>query len=424
MKKQETKSPVILFLGLEQEIESGLRQLLKSRVKRFITTQTRNDVLDMLKTAHVDIFVWNRSTEKNSGMSFLQEVLKNRPELKMVVKSTDPDWELAIAFIRAGVDQYLRNHPKRESFVYAVEMTVLKWYAEKEESGSLRRVMAENHPPRVLVVEDNAVNMELMVLMLEKTGCSVDTATQGQKALSRIAERDYDLVLMDLHMPVMDGLETVKAIRKMKGKKSRIPVIAFTAHISEEERQNCLRNGMNDCMVKPTTKEILLALIQKYIYHTGYPRENGKSGEEGQAPESWLEFSGSDEQQSQYPVIDESVLFDFSDGDSSVIEKFIGLFMEESTKEISLLEKALEDQDITEVEKLAHSIKGAAAEVGGKRLSYVARNMEKAAENKDLVFCQAILEPLKSEWENVKKYLLHNFICKEGDQPDDQTRKR
>jgi CheY-like chemotaxis protein/HPt (histidine-containing phosphotransfer) domain-containing protein len=304
-------------------------------------------------------------------------------------------------------------------------MTVLKWYAEKDESGSWRRTGAKNFPPRVLVVEDNAINLELIVLLLEKTGCIADTATQGKKALYRIAEKDYDLVLMDLQMPVMDGLETVKAIRKMEGKKSRIPVIAFTAHMSEEERQNCLKNGMNDCMVKPITKEALLTLIQKYILHAGHPRENDERGEEkGQAPENRHESPIWDEQQSHYPVIDESVLLDFSDGDSFVIEKFIGLFMEESTKEVSLLEKALEERDITEVEKLAHSIKGAAAEVGGKRLSAMARNMEKAAENKDLVFCQAILEPLKAEWENVKKYLLYNFIRKEGKQPDDHTRKR
>jgi two-component system sensor histidine kinase BarA len=219
-------------------------------------------------------------------------------------------------------------------------------------------------------------------------------------------------------------METVKAIRKMEGKKSRIPVIAFTAHISEEERQNCLKNGMNDCMVKPITKEALLALIQKYIINGGQTRENHKPGAKGQAPESWRKSAILDEQQSHYPVIDESVLLDFSDGDFSVIEKFIGLFMEESTKEISLLEKAMEDQDITEVEKLAHSIKGAAAEVGGKRLSAMARNMEKAAESIDLLLCQAMLEPLKTEWENVKKVLLQNFIQKKDKQPDDQMRKR
>jgi len=120
--------------------------------------------------------------------------------------------------------------------------------------------------PAVLVVEDNAINRRLAVVMLEKIGCLVSVADDGQQALSQIERQEFDLVLMDCQMPVMDGLEATRQIRanEQSAGGGHIPIAALTAHAMENERQICFEAGMDDYLSKPFTKRDIERIVRKW----------------------------------------------------------------------------------------------------------------------------------------------------------------
>jgi CheY-like chemotaxis protein len=110
---------------------------------------------------------------------------------------------------------------------------------------------------KVLVAEDNLSNQRLVTLFLQKLGCQTTVAYNGRLALEACQNQDYDVVLMDLQMPVMDGYEATSAIRRMLPAGSQPWIIALTAHALEAERQRCMEVGMNDFLTKPLRKELL-----------------------------------------------------------------------------------------------------------------------------------------------------------------------
>ena len=122
---------------------------------------------------------------------------------------------------------------------------------------------------RVLLTEDNKVNQKLAKRMLEKFGIEVDVADNGQEAVDAVTANDYEMVLMDCQMPVMDGYEATRQIRRLPSPKDLTPIIALTAHAMVGDREKCEQAGMNDYMTKPLRKEIFLAMLKKWLATDG-----------------------------------------------------------------------------------------------------------------------------------------------------------
>jgi len=121
---------------------------------------------------------------------------------------------------------------------------------------------------RVLIVEDNAINQRVAAILVSKLGFATDVAGHGAEAVDMVQKQNYDLILMDCQMPVMDGFEATKAIRNMQGPISRTPIIAVTANVSTGQREKCLEAGMNDYVAKPINREVLEKVIDKWWAHS------------------------------------------------------------------------------------------------------------------------------------------------------------
>lgn len=118
---------------------------------------------------------------------------------------------------------------------------------------------------RVLVVDDYTVNLELTKEILESFDCEVDTAENGETALNLETNNAYDMILMDIQMPDMDGYEVTRKIRSREEGKKRTPIIAVTANTSAGEQENCLKAGMDDFVQKPIRIKELENILKKYI---------------------------------------------------------------------------------------------------------------------------------------------------------------
>ncbi len=177
----------------------------------------------------------------------------------------------------AGFDGYLIKPIRRSSLIQRVAALLNGRDTEAAEADAVDHVAgtSEEHVGlRVLVAEDNRINVMLATALLGKLGHRVDTVANGREALEALARAPYDLVLMDVHMPEMDGLEATKRIRHAEStgrRRGRLPVVALTASTLEGDRQICVDAGMDDFLAKPLNPEALRTVLSRYAAPTAQP---------------------------------------------------------------------------------------------------------------------------------------------------------
>ncbi len=172
---------------------------------------------------------------------------------------------------KIGINAYLRKPIKKTELLDTLLMIFGKQPAGAKELLITRHSLRENQRRlHILLVEDIAINQEMATIMLNNWGHSVVIANNGLEALEAMKRESFDLVLMDIQMPKMDGLETTAAIRQKESKSGRhIPIIAVTAHVKEKDRKRCLESGMNDYIAKPIRADKLFEIISRTIKNAG-----------------------------------------------------------------------------------------------------------------------------------------------------------
>jgi two-component system sensor histidine kinase/response regulator len=239
-------------------------------------------------------------------------------------------------------------------------------------------------PLRVLLAEDNRVNRAVVQRLLSKQGHSVVIAENGREALDCLARDDkLDLILMDIQMPEMDGLTAIRTIRAHEQEISgHIPIVALTAHAMKGDREKCLEAGADDYLTKPVNTTALFAALDRT---RKMKRETERTEGPGLTPDVGSE-----------PVMEVALALQRMDGDRELLEEIARLFADEWPKNAAEIEAALNAEDVTLLEGLAHGLKGASANVGAKRLSTAAFDLEKLARARNL-------KELPAHWEIVKQ---------------------
>jgi two-component system, sensor histidine kinase and response regulator len=287
-----------------------------------------------------------------------------------------------------GIRGYLTKPLSRADLLEALG-TVLA--GSPDETGTdvvTRHTIAESRRSlRVLLAEDNPVNQQVAVAMLVKRGHEVHVSSNGREAVEALRARDYDVVLMDIQMPEMDGFEATQAIRAMdKGK--QLPIIGLTAHALSGERERCLARGMSEYLAKPFKAHELFALVE------------GSAEGKVAAPASPPEAAAAP------PVDLEGFRMTLREaGAEQALYSIVDTFVRQAPDRLAALAAAATRGDATEVAKAAHVYRGAAATIGARELAELLERVETAARAGEIEAAKTVFELVSPVAHNVTEYL-------------------
>jgi two-component system sensor histidine kinase/response regulator len=260
---------------------------------------------------------------------------------------------------------------------------------------------------RILLAEDNITNQQVALGILKKLGLRADAAANGAEAVKALETLPYDLVLMDVLMPEMDGLEATRQIRNPHSlvRNHQIPIIAMTAGAMQGDREKCLDAGMNDYISKPISPQALADTLDKWL-----PKE--KEAEAGvgfkTAPTSATASTPAIAKPAPL-IFDKAGMMERMMDDEELARAVAVGFLGDLPKQIEALKSYLQAAEGPGVERQAHTIKGASANVGGEALRAVAFEMEKAAKAGDLKFVATRLPELEDQFARLKE-CMNTFI--------------
>ncbi len=215
---------------------------------------------------------------------------------------------------------------------------------------------------RILLVEDNEINRLVVVTTLGYYGAEITETVNGEEAVNAVRNDDYDVILMDMQMPVMNGLEATRLIRGEL--KSDIPIIAFTANAIKGENEKCIDAGMNDYISKPFEEEDLVNMIAKWL---------GKDS----AAKKTNQDTGMKTLEKLYDL---SKLHEISRGNDSFVQKMISLFTDQAPASVNEIKAALEQNDLPRIRAIAHRIKPSLDNMGINSFHNGIRELEKLAQ--------------------------------------------
>jgi PAS domain S-box-containing protein len=291
----------------------------------------------------------------------LAEEIRNHPGLAgstlMMLSSADRR-DNAVRCRELGVTAYLTKPIRRAELLSAILAVVGDPGGEKVRAGSgVRSAIGRGERPlRLLLTEDNLVNQKLAIRLLEKRGHSVVVAGTGREALEALAGESFDVVLMDVQMPEMDGFEATSVIREReKATGGHVPIIAMTAHAMKGDRERCLQVGMDGYISKPLHANELFEAVESLA---GSVRPSGEAVE------------------SVTPEFDQETALRGVRGDRELLNEIIDIYFAESPRWMAAIGAAVAGGDAGSLRREAHTLRGAVGVFGAQEASALAQRLE------------------------------------------------
>jgi len=262
----------------------------------------------------------------------------------------------------------------------------------KKISGSGEAIAGQESPEKsqkslqILLADDFEVNQQLVVSFLKKYGHRVHVANNGKEALEALHRDSFDTVLMDVQMPVMDGLEATRRIRELGDPKlAGIPIIALTAHAVKGDREKFLQAGMDDYLAKPLEAKKLLRMIYRLTSESGPENDAAKN----------------ENQDSRFEVIDLRYALQMMDNDEKILRAGCEVIADKIPGKLDELHRAVFQKDMKTVERIAHAIKSAAKSIGAEKAAETAYKMELAGKTKNTGEAEHLMPALQNDFRKV-----------------------
>lgn len=249
-----------------------------------------------------------------------------------------------------------------------------------------RHSLREYRSLRILLAEDRPINQELTRAMLTKRGHEIVVAGDGQQAVEAVVEGRFDAVLMDVHMPVMSGLEATRAIRaQWPQDRPRLPIIAMTANSMAGDRQECFEAGMDAYVAKPVRRQELIDTVENVVARLANPFSLDGAAASADA------MPGSEER------FDWNALLKHTEGDEALARQLAEMFLADGPAMLHRVQRALQDEDFRVLVDSAHSLKGSAGVLGAANVCRAAAEVERLGREQALAELRPVFETARVE---------------------------
>jgi CheY-like chemotaxis protein len=337
------------------------------------SASSAEEALVAIEQGGFDVAILDMLMPGVDGLDLATRLHKLAPELLMILASSVPRHDVAsdprwgAAGIGTVIVKPIKASALHGALAIALDLGSAAEEARDQAGGLLDPELATRHPLRILVAEDNVVNQRLALRLLEKLGYRADVVANGLEALEAVQRQRYDLVLMDVQMPEMDGVEATRLILERWSDGEQPWIVAMTAEVMRGDREGFLAAGMNDYVAKPIRPQELIAAIAR-------------------TPSRTRAVAASDAEAAGPPV-DAAVLARLAEsmgGDDAFVAELIDQFVTDSPALVAAAQKGLEAGDADEVRRAAHTLKSNAATFGANELADRSSRLEAAAKTGDL----------------------------------------
>ncbi|WP_338758669.1 response regulator [Massilia sp. METH4] len=373
------------------------------------------------------------STERNAADTVQRREAGVAFQLIKPARESDL-YDCIVTPLRASEGVRAASAPPRDLLAELVPATRPPRYAEPAQAAqavlsmqSALGALVASPPPRpaarrrhkILLAEDNPVNVEVASAMLEGMGLDVHRACNGEEALVAVKAIDFDLVLMDCQMPVMDGMAATAEIRRheqQQGRTRQLPVVAITANALQGDRERCLAAGMDDYLSKPFTQSMLAETLARWIslpraalVHHGdakrvQPVAASPAPTSPAAPPAARDFDGSINRHAL-----DAIRALNADKGELLLQRVLHAFIDDTPRHLASLREAIAASNAGSLRKLAHSLKSSSANVGADTLAQLSKDMEQLGRNDTTSGAADLLATMEREFSAVRDTLSSMF---------------
>ncbi len=362
-----TRSPLEGKRVLVVDDSMVMRTLLVRSVEAFgcaaVSVGTAADMLAILQPGtRFDLILLDWRLPDLDGLSLARQLRITGNPTPIVLVTGDEMSEARAGDIENDIQAFLAK-PVSRSSLHDTIVDVLGGHAVLTPLAVARHATPNLSGAHVLLVDDNDFNRQVGRELIHLTGATVSTANDGAEAVAAVAAGQYDLVLMDLQMPVMDGYTAAKKIRQ---RWPDLPVLALTAHALVEERQKVLAAGMNDILTKPILPDALFSMLQRWLAKPATEQAAEAPGVPAASPAPTFTLDGFDMDSALSRV----------KGNRTMLERFLRLFRDRNAGALDEIKVALARADWPTARRLAHTLNGSAGTVGLVALQAAAAQLE------------------------------------------------
>jgi len=339
---------------------------------------------------HYDVIVFDMQLPDEDGLAFARTI-RSEPSLQntrlLLMTAFGRRRQDIVTYEAAGIDAFVTKPIRRATLCDTLARLV-----HPDGESAMPRAALDEPPPsgaRVLVVEDNSVNQLVALGQLQRLGHAGVIAASAAEALDAVAHETFDLILMDVQMPDMNGYEATRRIRQMAPPRNGIPIIAMTAHALSGQREKCIASGMNDYLAKPVSIEQIGAVIRLWA-------SKDSTEPSGPSPDVM-------EQDEPY-ILDRERVSSFlaiSRTQEGFLEGLVRIFRQDVPARIDALRAAAAARDSNDLALAAHAMKSSSGSVGAKRMLSMASSLEQAARDGRLDGADAAIEQIAAEFRRV-----------------------
>lgn len=369
-------------------------------VNHIDSTDNALEGLSAIKMAHengqpYDFVLLDMQMPEMDGLELAKMIRndENLQDIKLIMLSSVDRSEPMLEF-----DTWLTK-PVRQSDLYNTLMMLLN---EKNDETHVDMYVKDSENlsfsgRKLLLVEDNEINQQVAYEVLNDAGFEIDICNNGEKAVKAVQEKEYDVVLMDIQMPVMDGLEATAKIRLLGGKFISLPIIAMTAHALTGDSDKSLDAGMNAHITKPIVPDYVLKTIADWVVPDSGTLLNTKS-ETKNINKSIDEFP-------ELPGINVADGLNRMRGNSAAYKRVLLGFLNKQSNSAETIDSHIQNADWDKATHLAHTLKGSGGNIGAEQLHKDAAALEQACRAKDLGPAKTLLNALTSSLGEVNESL-------------------